>query len=363
MKAKVQRVSFKNAKRIIAISDVHGNGHLLKKLLQRIRCCETDRLVLLGDHIEKGRESLDTLRFIKSLCAAGNAYALQGNCDTIWEDLKAKRYYGINLVQYMDWRKDSLLCDMCRELGLDPHAHPPEEVFCKLQDAYQELFAWLSALPQIIESENFIFVHAGLQPGALDAQDAAYCLRRDDFMHEAPAFNKPVVFGHMPTKNFCDFSYGRLVAFPLHDARRNLFAIDGGNAVSFGGQLNALIFQDGAFSSDWCDDLPSAIVCRPQRESSGWPNSVCWQHNAVQVLAERDGESLCRVLDTGAELFVPNERLFIKDGKTCAFDFTDYRPPLRIGESVSIVERLGTTCLIKHAGVFGLCATECLQFV
>ena len=41
----------KNAKRIIAISDVHGNGHLLKKLLQRIRFCETDRLVLLGDHI------------------------------------------------------------------------------------------------------------------------------------------------------------------------------------------------------------------------------------------------------------------------------------------------------------------------
>ena len=90
MKAKVQRVSFKNAKRIIAISDVHGNGYLLKKLLQRIRFCETDRLVLLGDHIEKGSESLDTLRFIKSLCAAGNAYALQGNCDTIWEDLKAK---------------------------------------------------------------------------------------------------------------------------------------------------------------------------------------------------------------------------------------------------------------------------------
>src|SRR5699024_7437016 len=143
-----------------------------------------------------------------------------------------------------------------------------------------------------------------------------------DFLHEAPAFDKPVVFGHMPTKNFCDFSYGRLVAFPLHDAHRNLFAIDGGNAVSFGGQLNALIFQDGVFTSDWCDDLPSAIVCRPQCESSGWPNSVCWQHDAVQVIAERDGESLCRVLDTGAELFIPHEKLFIQDGKTCAFDFT-----------------------------------------
>ena len=104
MKANVQNVALRGAQRIIAISDVHGNGHLLQRLLEQIRFSTKDALVLLGDHIEKGDGSLYTLRFIKSLCEAGNTYALQGNCDTLWEDLKSG-LYGVDLVRYMDWRK------------------------------------------------------------------------------------------------------------------------------------------------------------------------------------------------------------------------------------------------------------------
>ena len=70
MKANVQNVALRGAQRIIAISDVHGNGHLLQRLLEQIRFSTKDALVLLGDHIEKGDGSLYTLRFIKSLCEA-----------------------------------------------------------------------------------------------------------------------------------------------------------------------------------------------------------------------------------------------------------------------------------------------------
>lgn len=128
MKANVQNVALRGAQRIIAISDVHGNGHLLQRLLEQIGFSAKDALVLLGDHIEKGCGSLYTLRFIKSLCEAGNAYALQGNCDTLWEDLKSG-LYGVDLVRYMDWRKQSLLCDMCAELGLDVHARLRKSAF------------------------------------------------------------------------------------------------------------------------------------------------------------------------------------------------------------------------------------------
>ena len=106
----------------------------------------------MGDHIEKGKESLYTLRLVKHICEAGNAYALQGNCDTLWEDLKAG-LYGVDLVEYMDWRKQSLLCDMCQELGLDPHLYPPDEVRSRLENAYRELFAWLAVpgwLPSLL---------------------------------------------------------------------------------------------------------------------------------------------------------------------------------------------------------------------
>ena len=44
----------KTNKRILAISDIHGNGHLLKELLERAKYSPTeDQLVLLGDYIKK----------------------------------------------------------------------------------------------------------------------------------------------------------------------------------------------------------------------------------------------------------------------------------------------------------------------
>ena len=49
MKANVQNVALRGAQRIIAISDVHGNGHLLQRLLEQIRFSTKDALVLLGE--------------------------------------------------------------------------------------------------------------------------------------------------------------------------------------------------------------------------------------------------------------------------------------------------------------------------
>lgn len=113
MKANVQNVALRGAQRIIAISDVHGNGHLLQRLLEQIGFSAKDALVLLGDHIEKGCGSLYTLRFIKSLCEAGNAYALQGNCDTLWEDLKSGLY---GVVSFAIWiGASSPSCVICAQ--------------------------------------------------------------------------------------------------------------------------------------------------------------------------------------------------------------------------------------------------------
>lgn len=68
MKANVQNVALRGAQRIIAISDVHGNGHLLQRLLEQIGFSTKDALVLLGDHIEKGgRQSLYAAFYKKPL--------------------------------------------------------------------------------------------------------------------------------------------------------------------------------------------------------------------------------------------------------------------------------------------------------
>ena len=80
MKANVQNVALRGAQRIIAISDVHGNGHLLQRLLEQIGFSAKDALVLLGDHIEKGCGSLYTLRFIKIMGRCPYMRHMNGRC-------------------------------------------------------------------------------------------------------------------------------------------------------------------------------------------------------------------------------------------------------------------------------------------
>ena len=61
------------SRRIIAISDIHGNDALLKRLLQKVDYQpQNDVLLLLGDLIEKGPHNLQTLQTIRQLCAQGN---------------------------------------------------------------------------------------------------------------------------------------------------------------------------------------------------------------------------------------------------------------------------------------------------
>lgn len=361
MKARVQTIKLADARRIIAISDVHGNGHLLERLLDEVRFSDADVLLLLGDHIEKGTHNLYTLRLVKRLCDADNAYALQGNCDTLWEDLKAG-LYGVDIVRYMDWRKGSLLCDMCSELGIDPHAYSPPEVQQHLQDAYGDLFLWLARLPHIIESEAFVFVHAGLDAGSLRAQEAERCTRRDDFLHEAPAFETYVVAGHMPTANYNDFTGNILSYNPIFDFTRNIICIDGGNGVKNSGQLNALIYENGAFSNTSVDMLPKATVVKAQAASPD-PVSVAWQYKEVDVLQHGEEESLCRHIFTGKTLFIPNDKLFIHHGRQCSYDYTNYWLPLSEGDVVSLIECSEQKCFVKHNGALGWCDTKCLHFI
>ena len=67
-KPRVVDTRFEPGRRIVAISDIHGNLSFLKGLLKKIGFSRADILVLVGDMIEKGRQSLDTLHFIMDLC-------------------------------------------------------------------------------------------------------------------------------------------------------------------------------------------------------------------------------------------------------------------------------------------------------
>ena len=85
MKALVQKLSLPDAGRIIAISDVHGNLPYLRGLLAKLSLREEDTLIFCGDFLEKGRYSLETLRYIMRLSQLRRVHAVLGNCD-FWQD-------------------------------------------------------------------------------------------------------------------------------------------------------------------------------------------------------------------------------------------------------------------------------------
>ena len=61
-RAEVIRPAIEPGRRVIAVSDIHGNLPFLKGLLERAALTPDDVLILVGDLLEKGRDSLATLR-------------------------------------------------------------------------------------------------------------------------------------------------------------------------------------------------------------------------------------------------------------------------------------------------------------
>lgn len=144
-------------KRIFAVSDIHGNGHLLLRLLMHARYHPNqDRLILLGDYVNKGPDSVGTLRLVQGLVRNG-AIALLGNNERSWLD------------------------------SGDPEAAPWRN--------------FIEALPLWTEEEDYVFVHAGFRPGIPMHEQRVEDLTgiRKDFLQHFAIPGKTIVFGHTPT--------------------------------------------------------------------------------------------------------------------------------------------------------------------
>ncbi len=63
--AQVKHISIPETTRILVTSDIHGNLPFLKGLLARAEFTADDVLILVGDILEKGAQSLDPLVSLK----------------------------------------------------------------------------------------------------------------------------------------------------------------------------------------------------------------------------------------------------------------------------------------------------------
>lgn len=343
-------------KRLLVISDIHGNVPYFEGVLRRAGFSDRDELIIDGDFLEKGKESLRMLRILMELSRRGNTHVLCGNCDD-WYDVFRPEWKPENdekVLQYMLWRKCGLLWDMCNAAGIDPfEMNDFTAAKGELLRAFPEEWAFLRDLPHALETENFIFVHAGLRPDLpLREQSVEELTKVEHFLTLNRFFSKWVIVGHWPV-----VLYGkdRVCANPILDRRKHIASIDGGCVLKDDGQLNCLIIphrdsEEMGFVA--YDPFPEKTVLDDQ-EGGRRSTYIRWGDSTVQVLERGEEFSRCRHLRTGYELDILTKYLFTDNPVTDCNDCTDYVLPLRRGDRVRVIEETSRGCLVKHKGVSG----------
>ncbi len=351
--ARVIHPHFPAGRRILAVSDIHGNLPFFKGLLDKARFSQDDILILVGDMLEKGQHSLDLLRFIMDLQKTHTVYPICGNCDGLvlrfFEDDNWDAGFFTN---YLPAHPESILRQLAAEMDFSNWNDLPA-FRTALRSYCPDIWQWLKNLPTILETEHLVFVHGGVPSlEHMEELDSWKCMKNDDFMGQGHQFSKYVVVGHWPVTLY-DASIPS--AAPLMDHQSKIISIDGGCVLKADGQLNALIIpEEDSTDFSWTayDGLPSVMALEAQDASVDSIN-VRWGRSRLELLKKGEELSLCRHLESGQELLILNS--YLRDGPRGLWceDSTDYRLEVSPGDRLKLVISTKDGYLCKKAGRTG----------
>lgn len=358
-RAVVIRPDIPAGRRVIAVSDIHGNLPFLKGVLGKAQFTPQDVLILVGDLFEKGEDSLGLLRYLMELGRTHTVYPLCGNCDHIDRIFLQKVRPTIDQdlwPVFRHWGERSLILQMAGQLGMAPRG--PEDLAAIRQAIlrqFPEEVAFLMGLPHILAAGRYIFVHGGIpREDRLEELEAYPCMKNDNFLGKGLSFRHWVVVGHWPVT-----LYNPRVptARPLICKRQHIVSIDGGCVLKLDGQLNALIIPDiqgDEMEYVAYDGLPVVVADEDQRPSQD-PINIRWSDSAIEVLGEEGDCCWCRHLSTGRELWILKEYIYLRrsDGRLHCEDTTDYLLPVSAGDRLALVRRSSRGYLVKKQGMTG----------
>ena len=311
MRAVVRPLSLPADRRVLVISDIHGNLPFLKGLLKKVQFSTDDILLVLGDILEKSTGGLDTLRYLMDLRRTHTLFFLQGNCENVTLDFLNGAWPDQAAAQYGNfWGEKCAWVSMAHQAGVDvsdPKAFPAARQ--AIEALFPEELAFLRAMPTILLHEHYLFVHGGVpREHHLETLSAWACMKNDAFLDQGHRFQRWVVVGHWPvTLYHPDIPSAKPLLLP----DRHIASIDGGCTLKADGQLNALILPrepGGAFSYRAYDGFPVMTALASQAPSPD-PLNIRWGHSALEVLSLGEEFSRCRHLETGRELDILTDYL------------------------------------------------------
>lgn len=370
MKTTIQSIESRPGQRIIVTSDIHGHLNHLVQLLRRAGYGGDDILVIVGDLIDKGPESLHTLRYCMELAEEGNVYISAGNVDVgrigrLTDSAKGSGERFLKLVQWLkeDW-DCGLILDMLSELGIpvsrltEENAEEYRSLLCR---HFAREIAFIQGLPVILTMGRYIFVHGGIPTDDLNRLvgcDGIEFLKNNAFMEKGYRFSRCVVVGHWPA---CLYNREYETVAPVFNREQNIISMDGGCGLKRGGQLNALIIPDRDAGMEEIrfmsyDALP---VIAAEENQAGTPPSIHIQYgnNQVEILEEMGDMTVFRQVGTGREFTAPSEHFYRwnsdEGARLYLNDYCDARLEVQAGDRLGVICRTQAGCYAKKDGRIG----------
>jgi len=192
-----------------------------------------DRLIMLGDYIDRGYQSYEMIRDIRALQEQyGNHHVilLRGNHEQM----------AIDYCKYGDW---NYLINGGNTTIKSLRLH---------HDCLENHIEFFQELPLYYEDDYFIYVHAGMKPGISLSRQSEFDLLwiREEFYDQQYTAEKNIIFGHTPTFYIAD---NRFHPLTIH----NKIALDTG--CVYGGYLSALEIVDNRIAA--IHQAKSRIAC------------------------------------------------------------------------------------------------------
>ena len=174
--------------RTLAIGDIHGCHTALTTLLKSLELRPNDKLIFLGDYIDRGPASRQVIETLLELKKSHSPVFLRGNHE----------------VMMLEARRDSLKGNLWRSYG-------GLEALESYGAGFQK--RWASAIPKehwnfventqrFLETDTHIFVHAGLDPD-LDMDDQPDWHLYWEFLDRLKPHksDKQIICGHTPQRS------------------------------------------------------------------------------------------------------------------------------------------------------------------
>ena len=195
--------------RLIAIGDLHGCSRELDLLLDALAPTPDDHLVFVGDYVDRGPDAAGVLAAMLALQAGSGPACtfLRGNHEQMMLDARAQGGHTLDNWLYNGGGATLLSYGhppTVQRLGYagDAHSGPVADWPALVPS---EHWAFLDATLPFLDHLDYLFVHAGADPGLtleenVRARPGRFLWERRHLGADLSLWDRPVVCGHTPAE-------------------------------------------------------------------------------------------------------------------------------------------------------------------